>query len=260
MPARGATYDLVVATFNIRNARAFDGWNSWPFRRRSTAAMVRHLDADLLGVQEAYACQARYLSRALPDYDRSGRGRNVRGGEWCAVYTRRRRLRLVSARTRWFGDTPDRPGSLLPNATHPRVATDVRVADELTGADFDALNVHLDQRHAANRLRSVEQIVSWLEPDRPTIVMGDINATTEKEPALFATLAAAGLASVLAPDAGGTAHDYRGGTDHRQIDFILVTRHWTVRDARVVADDVGRRYPSDHWPISARIGLRQEGA
>ena len=26
-----------VVSFNIRNGRAFDGWNSWPFRRRATA-------------------------------------------------------------------------------------------------------------------------------------------------------------------------------------------------------------------------------
>lgn len=249
--------DLVVASFNIRNGRALDGCNSWPFRRRATAAMARGLDADLLGVQEAYRFQARYLDRRLPDHDRYGRGRNAkRGGEWCAVYARSARLDVTAATTRWYGDTPEVAGSRLPGAGFPRVAT---IVDAVDRADDDRalrfVNTHLDERNAANRQRSIELLLDWLDLAVPTIVVGDFNATPDRQPELFAALTAAGLAPALPDDGRGTAHDYRPGTDHRRLDHIFVSRHWTVVDAGVVVDRPHGRYPSDHWPVRATLRL-----
>ena len=246
--------ELVVASFNIRNGRAFDGLQSWPFRRGATRRMVRLLDADVLGVQEAYACQARYLDGSLPDHERHGRGRNRRGGEWCAVYVRRTGFAVESATTRWYGERPDVPGSRLVGASFPRVVTSVRIR---TGTDvFDVWNTHLDERDAANRDIAVAQLVSWLDDAVPTVVVGDLNATEDAQPSLFATLSSAGLTAALPPDAGGTAHDYRRGGNHRRLDHIFVSAHWDVVDAGVVAADVGWRYPSDHWPVRARLRLR----
>jgi endonuclease/exonuclease/phosphatase family metal-dependent hydrolase len=246
--------DLVVASFNIRNGRALDGWNSWPFRRRSTIAMARHLDADLLGIQEAYGCQARYLDRRLPGYERHGRGRNAkRGGEWCAVYSRSARIEVRSSTTQWYGDTPEVAGSRLSGSRFPRVATSVDAVDRSTGSPLRFVNTHLDERSAANRLRSIELLLAWVDLSVPTIVLGDLNATPERQPELFAALADAGLVAALPDDGRGTAHDYRGGTDHRRLDHIFVSRHWTVVDAGVVTGD--GRYPSDHWPVRASLAL-----
>ena len=100
-----------VVSFNLRNARAVDGWNSWPFRRRITAAALRDLAPDVAGLQEAYACQERYLLRALGGYSSVSVGRAAGDrGERCPVVHRSSMLRLVSSRTRWYGDDPDGPG------------------------------------------------------------------------------------------------------------------------------------------------------
>src|SRR5918997_3565993 len=73
---------LRVVSFNLRNARAWDGWNSWWFRRSATAAALHELDPDVAGLQEAYALQERYLLRQLPRYSSVGEGRDggPRGG------------------------------------------------------------------------------------------------------------------------------------------------------------------------------------
>ena len=42
---------LRVATFNVRNGIAFDGLDSWPLRRHTTAQAVAGLDADLIALQ-----------------------------------------------------------------------------------------------------------------------------------------------------------------------------------------------------------------
>jgi endonuclease/exonuclease/phosphatase family metal-dependent hydrolase len=247
--------ELTVASFNIRNGRAWDGVHSWPFRRGATRRMVQLLGADVLGVQEAYSCQARYLDHALVRHSRHGRGRNQRGGEWCAVYVDDSRFEVPSATTRWYGESPDLPGSRLTDALFPRVVTSVRLVDRADGTRFDVHNTHLDERRPENRKRAVEQLVSWIDPSVPVIVMGDLNAAESGQPSLFRLLERAGLAAALPADAGGTAHDFGGGTGGRRLDHIFVSAHWTVRAAEVVTADVGRLFPSDHWPVRARLSI-----
>src|SRR5829696_4719656 len=109
---------LRVVSCNLRYARAVDGWNSWPFRRRATAAVLRDLAPDVAGLQEAYVCQERYLVRALGGYGSVGEGRaSGDQGERCPVLHRSAALRLRANRTRWYGDDPDRPGTTLPGAS-----------------------------------------------------------------------------------------------------------------------------------------------
>jgi endonuclease/exonuclease/phosphatase family metal-dependent hydrolase len=252
----GADDELVVASFNVRNGRAWDRWNSWPLRARATATMARELGADILAVQEAFAFQGRYLAAALSGYEQVGRGRGARGGELCAVYVRADQLRIVDSTTRWFGATPDAPGSRLDGASFPRIGTYVRLAMVAGRREIEIVNTHLDERHPENRLRSVLQLVEWLDPEAPRMVVGDLNATLRSEPELFDVLRRAGLEDALPADAGGTAHDYRGGTDHRRIDHIFVSRDWEVVSAGVVADDRVRRFPSDHWPVVAHLRWR----
>jgi endonuclease/exonuclease/phosphatase family metal-dependent hydrolase len=249
---------LVVATFNIRNGLAFDGWHSWPLRRRSTAAALRNLDADVIGLQEAYRFQLGYLQRALPGHDSRSEGRiEGRRGEHCPVLVRRSRLRVVDWRSRWYGEREDRPGGMLPGATFPRLATWVRLREDEHGVEFDVINTHLDEHRAENRVASVEQLVTWLSPDRPTIVMGDFNAT-EANRAVFSPLLAAGLRRALPSDAGGSIHRFTGRMDGPRIDHVLVSGHWTVRDGRVVADPTVRPLPSDHWPVVATLLLGRD--
>lgn len=256
----GTDDELVVATFNIRNGWAWDRSSSWPFRARSTARTARYLGADVLALQEAHSFQNRFLRSALPGYEMVGRGRSARGGEWCTVFVRRDRLRVLDTRTRWFGDHPDRPGSSLPGTRIPRIATIVHLAmadDPATpGAlEIQLVNTHLDHRRASNRLRSVEQLVGWLDADVPCVVVGDLNASWRREPELFEVLTDAGLSDAVVRDAGGTFHGFRGGVDHPRIDHIFVSGHWEVVDSAVVADDRTRRFPSDHWPVVARLRL-----
>ena len=249
----------MVATFNIRNGRAFDGRHSWPLRRRSTAATLRRMDADVVGLQEVYGFQQRYLLRRLPEHEAHGEGRSGHGrGERCPILVRRSRLDVVASRVRWFGAGDDSGVTRLPGARAPRIATCLRVHDRSTGVELDVVNTHLDERLAENRRRSIEQLVTWLDRERPTVVMGDLNSREGGD--ILAALHAAGLDSVLPADAGGTAHRFTGRTDGPRIDHVLVSRHWEVRTSGVVVDPQPRTtLPSDHWPVSATLRLHGRG-
>src|SRR5271157_3507361 len=190
--------ELRVATFNIRNGIAWDGCDSWPFRRRATAHAVARLDADLIGLQEVYGFQQRYLLRRLPGFAATGAGRNDgrRRGERCAVLYRRARLALDGSTTRWFSDSPDRPGSTGWGNRLPRIVTIARFTDLASGHRFAFANCHLEGRPPAARHRSAAALATWLEPDLASIVAGDLNA--EPDDQAVRTLLAAGLRDVFA--------------------------------------------------------------
>jgi endonuclease/exonuclease/phosphatase family metal-dependent hydrolase len=244
---------LTVATFNLRNGLARDGRHCWPLRRRATAAVLAGLDADVIGLQEAFGFQARWLHRRLGRraYAMVGDGRSPRrSGERTSVLVRRSTLTVVEARTRWFGAEPDRPGTRLPGASFPRTVTVVRLRPAAGGPELVAANTHLDEHLEANRVTAADQLVGWLG-EGPAVVVGDLNAEPGTAP--LTRLHAAGLRDVLGPDAPGTNHDFTGRTDGRRIDHVLVSPHWTVESARVVTDRPGGRLPSDHWPVVARV-------
>ncbi len=246
-----------VATFNIRNGLGLDGRHLWWFRRSTTALTIAALDADVIALQEVYRFQQRYLERRLPDYRIVATGRTDRyRGERCPILVRAG-LNVVDWHTRWFGATPDHPGTRLKGATFPRIATTamVSLADPSGGRarPIEVTSTHLDEASADNRLASAAQLVAHLNPDVPRIVMGDLNTDPGSE--VIATLREAGFQLVTPDGDGGTEHRFTGRTDGRWIDHILVSPHFQVARAEVVATRLGRLLPSDHWPVVADLDL-----
>lgn len=234
------TDTLVVASFNLRNGRVFDGWNSWPFRRRAAAALLQKLDADVIGMQEVYGFQLRYLMRHLPGYRAVGDGRNRPGGEHTPVLTR---LPAHAHVTRWFD---------VAGARFPRIATSASI--QVGGGRLTFTSTHLDESSAKRRRASANQLLRWLaDVDGPHVIVGDFNDTLDD--AMFEAFAAAGYRSALPEDAPGTTHHFTGRVDGRRIDHILVPDSVEVLEAAVVTDRPGGRLPSDHWPVAARLRL-----
>ena len=249
---------LRVATFNIRNGRAWDGRESWPLRRRATAAAVARLDADVIALQEVYGFQQRYLRRRLHrlrpahEYAAAGAGRNDgrRRGERCSVLFRPPFM-LERELTRWFSDTPERPGTPCWDSRLPRIVTFAWFRHAASGRRFGIANLHLESASARSRDRSAEALLQWLEPGLPWIVAGDLNATPD-EPAVRRLLAG-GLRDALlevGPEPGPT--ERRDGT---RIDYLLVSDEWQVGAAAVRRETPDRRRPSDHWPVAADLTL-----
>jgi endonuclease/exonuclease/phosphatase family metal-dependent hydrolase len=255
IPSGGDALDMRVVSCNVRNGRSPDGLNAWPLRRHRLAEELRALDADVIGVQEAYVWQLEYLREHLAGFAYVGRGRRDGGrqGEHCAILASAR-FELRHEATMWFGAQPHVPGSKLPGSAHPRIATFARLRDRSLDMAFEVVNLHLDHRSQANRERSIAQLVDHLHEPVPRVVLGDFNAGPTNP--VLDSMAAAGYTSALPSDAGATAHGYRGAVDGPQIDHILVSRHWRVLDARVVRSTLGqRRHVSDHWPIVADLRL-----
>ena len=277
---------LRVATWNIRNGIAFDGLDSWPFRRRATVETLAGLDADIACLQEVYGFQQRSLLRRLPGHAATGTGRaDGRRGERCAVLWRTARLRLDQSSTRWFSDTPDVPGSTGWGNRQPRVVTLARFTERASGRSFGVADCHLEGSPAGSRHRSARALLAWLDPGLPWIVAGDLNAEPDDE--AVATLLAGGLRDAFAAAASGRGETPGAGRDEgrseapasgggdpraalgdcppttlpahgrrgRRIDYLLVSAGWEVGTAAVAAAGRHRRRPSDHLPVVATLRL-----
>jgi endonuclease/exonuclease/phosphatase family metal-dependent hydrolase len=56
-------------------------------------------------------------------------------------------------------------------------------------------------------------------------------------------------------DVGMTAHSFKGGTKGHPIDYIFTSEGVRVLEAQVIRDHVDGRYPSDHYPVLARLRI-----
>lgn len=244
-----------VVSFNVRNARAFDGLDSWPLRRARLAALVRSLDADVLGLQELYRCQERYLQRRLRRFESVSVGRNRRGGgERCGILFDPAVLVPVRAGTRWFGPDPDRAGSRHPDGYVPRIVTAAVFESRVHGWRLGFANVHFDDRQVEHRQDGVNHLLAWLADDVPWVIVGDLNATVA-DPEL-AQMFAAGYQSACGDDEHGTTHGF-GRNPGPTIDHVLYRPDAVeLLGARVVRDRPGGRFASDHWPVVADVRPR----
>jgi endonuclease/exonuclease/phosphatase family metal-dependent hydrolase len=215
-------------------------------------AAIRALSADIVGLQEVRPNQLAYLHRAFPTATIVGAGRDEDGkGEHATVLIPAGGWTLESSDTRWLAATPDRPGVRGWDAELPRVATLARLRKG--NARVGVANTHFDHRGSEARERSAVLIAEWLaeEPDRKWIVLGDLNAVPDSRP--LRTLARAGYADVLPPDAGGTEHAFTGALDRARIDYVLVGPGIRVVAAWIGHDRPQGRLPSDHWPVLADL-------
>lgn len=245
-----------VATYNIRNVRALDRKSWWWRRRDNLDQAMRFIDADLWGLQEVFKIQNRWLKNNTFDsgWEHRGRGRNRKNrGEMCPIWTRRSRLRITASATRWFGCKPTQPGSRIPGARFPRLATTAEIRLRGDPQAFVVVNTHLDERSETRRLVALQQLAGWLESDFadcPAIVLGDFNTTLSESAA--GPVLTLGLRPVLGPADGPTVHNYGKNPNPQTIDHILVSKHWTIAHARV-AREAGQA--SDHWPVVADLSL-----
>jgi len=261
-----AASPLAVMSFNIRNGRANDGDNSWTRRRPLVAEVIRSYAPDVLGLQEAFRFQLDQLTADLPGYGEVGEGRG--GGvkdEYSAILYRADRLELLDSGTFWLSDTPEVVSKHWGHY-HYRICTWARFRDVTAGGAFYVYNTHFDHQSQVARVKGAELIRRRIlaRPTRdPVIVTGDLNAG-EDNPAV-ARLRAAGSSyplrdtfRVVRPDARevGTGNGgYTGRRDGAKIDYVFVSQEIETLAAGIDQEPRGGRYPSDHYPVFARLRL-----
>src|SRR5688572_22951926 len=261
---------VTVMSFNIRYGTAKDGENAWPARRTMLFDVVREQDADLIGLQEALDEQITEIVTAIPGYAVVGVGRDDGGkaGEFSAILFRKDRFRVADAGTFWFSDTPAVPASKSWGNNITRICTWARFVDR-DGRGFWHFNVHLDHQSQPSRERSTvllrDRIAARSTKTEPVVVTGDFNVGEANPATLTMTGVSAGTPGfvdtfrVLHRDQreAGTFNGFKfGTTGGDKIDYVFVQPGSEVLRADILRDSRDNRYPSDHFPVVARVRLR----
>jgi len=262
---------LTVMSFNIRYGTAKDGENAWPARRTMLFDVIREQDADLIGLQEALDDQITEIVTAVPGYAVVGVGRDDGGkaGEFSAILFKKDRFRIGDAGTFWFSDTPSVPASKSWGNNITRICTWARFVDR-DGRGFWHFNVHLDHQSQPSRERSTTLLQQRVDarafPKEPVIVTGDFNVG-ESNPAILTLTRGQpspmflDTLRVLHPreQTVGTFNGFKfGATTGDKIDYVLVQPGAEVLASEIVRTGRDNRYPSDHFPVVARVRLPAE--
>lgn len=257
-------------TFNVRYENSNERPElQWSQRLPRIIRIIHQQAPGVIGIQEARHGQAADLWASLPGYEFAGIGRDdgKRAGEYTAILFQRDNYfpDPNDQGTRWFSDTPLRPGSTTWGNSHPRVVTWIRLTEFATGRSFYAYNLHWDHRSQPSRQRSSQMLAELIRtrshPEDPVILLGDFNAT-EQNPAFRNLLEDAnhGTANLLDTFAvrwpnrsdRRTMHGFSGSTaGDFKIDHILASQPARVVDAEIIHDPAP--HASDHFAVTATI-------
>lgn len=252
-------------TYNIRYDNPNDYPNHWKNRREYLVSQIRYYHPLILGVQEALLHQLAYMDQELGNYRYTGVARDdgKEKGEFSAIFYDADRLELISSGTFWLSATPDIPSKGW-DAALPRICTYGRFRFEQGGPDFMVFNTHFDHVGDKARLESARLIadqIARLNPDGlPVILMGDLNLEPGK-PAIRALNESMVDTYTTAGDRvhgpAGTFNSFDvGSTALPRIDYIFCSREgWDVRSVLILSDVDRGRFPSDHFPVIARLTL-----
>ena len=260
-PSEAQFMDLM--TYNIKYDNPDDGQDSWDARKDRVVGQLRFYHPAVFGIQEGLNHQVNYLQQKLPGYDYVGVGRDdgKTAGEYSALFYDRSVFKRIRHNTFWLSNTPGNP-SVGWDAALERICTLALLEHRASKKRLWVFNTHFDHVGEKARYRSakliLEKIRTLNKEGFPVVLMGDLNAEP-KDPPIQAISRHMDDARVVSRDpAFGPEGTYNGFDFNRpvtrRIDYIFVKGVDVLKYA-VLSDPEDLHYPSDHFPVLARIQL-----
>ena len=250
-----------IMTFNLRFENDRDGENSWLNRRDLVVQIVKKYTPSLLGTQEGTSSQLVYLQENLPDYRIHAPNRLLDATcQYPTLFYRPDRFQLLEGSEFWLSKTPSVHRSKDWDSAFPRMMSYALLEDLSVCRRLWAIVTHLDHIGVEARLEQARIIANWVQQQaEPIILMGDFNTGPDSlvhellatgETGLRDTWQALSKAENVQ---SMTHHGFVGTPQKGRIDWVLLSRHFVVRDAAIIRDQFDGRYPSDHFPYAAQV-------
>lgn len=261
--------DVTFMSFNLRYNEIQDGENAWPYRVEKVAEVIRSHEPLVIGTQEGLHPMLLDIEQSLPQYGFIGEGRY--GGqqdEHNAIWYDKEQITPVESGQFWLSEQPSQPGSISWNSSLPRICTWARF-QFIKGAanEFIVFNTHLDHESEEAQVNGIRLVRQQMEErfrkrPLPMVLMGDLNSTPDS-PVLDvlhsnpdgSLLSLTDAYTAAAGKVGPTFHDFKGGEDGEAIDYIFVSSDVRVMATKVIREQINGRYPSDHYPVAARVSM-----
>ena len=269
--ADAGSCELRVMSFNIRNGNANDGVNHWNQRKEIVYDVIREYAPDVLGLQEAVRFQLDAFHQHFPEYAEVGivSDSTRHTGQYTSILYKKERFEAIGSGTFWLSDTPEVPSASWGNY-HLRICTWIQLVDKTTAQAFYVYNTHMDDGSQASREKGIEWILQHFhgQPESgPFILMGDLNVAEDNSVISYLTGASVFKEATpvvmmdtfraLYPDVktAGTFNGFKGRVNGAKIDYIFVSPEMHTLEAAIVRTSRNGRYPSDHFPVTARLGF-----
>ena len=260
---------LDVLCFNIRYGTANDGDNHWLKRKQMLFKVIKNYSADVVGLQEALDFQIKEIKSAVPGYASIGfsrEGKDTTRGEHCTILYKKDKYTLVEHETFWLSDTPEKVSTSWGNKLY-RICTKVVLKEKKTGKSFYIYNTHFDHRSKNSKEKSAEFLVEKISSRKkkhPFVFMGDLNSAPQSKQIKHIQenekLPMADTHFIANPDDkdAGTSGGWTFGNHGSKIDYIYIEKDaGKVLKAEINRYSENKRYPSDHFPVFARIVFNQ---
>lgn len=257
---------LVVGTYNLRNDNKGDIGNLWVQRAPIVANLLRFHQYDVFGIQEGFKNQLDDLSKALPEYEHYGLGRDdgKEGGEHSSVFYRKDKFKLLKKGDFWLSEHPDQPGLGWDATCCNRICTWVYLQDLRTGKKFYYFNAHFDHEGVVARVESSKLILAKIKEiagSTPTIFTGDLNGDHKSDSYLILA-----KSDFLTDTYNQVEHPYENNSSFNSfggnvkgfgvIDHVFVTKGFTASRWGILTDTYHGKYPSDHFPVLVDVVLK----
>lgn len=260
---------LVIMSANIRRQEKFFSFNRmdiascrWYRRAKYYLKNIDVVKPDILGAQEVQAGQYRFLTEHLKGYGSVVGYRDDRGAraESCPIFYNESRFELLDSGTFWLSDTPD-VMSKFDEADEYRIATYVTLKDKISGMTIAVYNTHPDWTGIPGRIKQLAVVANRAKANTAdkVVILGDLNSDRTLEGGNE------GLASIEAflkdsktfagmTDYGATFNGYSIDPEAPMaLDYIFLPEETTVLGVGKVDTVYGGVYPSDHFPIWAKV-------
>ncbi|PTX10702.1 endonuclease/exonuclease/phosphatase family metal-dependent hydrolase [Pontibacter mucosus] len=260
---------LRVASYNIRFDNPRDTGNLWVDRAPYVAELLRFHDFDVFGTQEGLKHQLDDISKALPQYERFGAGRDdgKDKGEHSAIFFKKDRFTVLDKGNFWLSETPDKPSLGWDATCCHRITSWVYLQDKKTKQRFYFFNAHFDHQGVQARNESSKLILRKMEEiagKNPVILAGDFNG--DHASAWYKLLAESNLLKdtyreVTHPYANNASFNgFKQDTKRDEvIDHVFVSDHFSVNKWGILTDTYYGKFPSDHFPILVDLTYGRKG-
>lgn len=259
--------ELRVMTFNIRYINSGDhGVKAWTHRRDDVAGLMRDSQSDFIGLQEAFRTMLDDVHERMPGYGEIGVGREngKEKGEYAAILYKQDVWSVRENGTFWLSDTPDVAASSTWGNKVTRICTWGLFQHKNTSRRICVFNAHFDHESQQAREKGASLIrrrISLQDPAMPVIFMGDLNAPPENPAIRLISVSEPPLRDVwthmspMPAEQSGTYHGFDGRKNGPRIDYIFASDQIQPLSATLHHDQKEGIYPSDHYPVSARLQI-----
>ena len=238
------------------------GSRTWRKRVSRVVEVIKEVNADSFGVQEAHYDWIKKLNRYLPEYDYVGVGRDdgKKEGEFAAVFYKKDKFTASDSGNFWISETPEKPSKGWDSAC-TRIATYVKLTEKESGKAYIHFNTHLDHVGRIAQINGAKMIQEKAADfgGLPVICTGDFNVFQDSE--CYNTMVSGNMkdSRKLAADSDEcyTFHGFKPDEIQERIDFIFVDEA-TVKPVtfKVVNKLINGDYYSDHNAVYSDFELK----